>query len=225
MRFDNYIVSIILPQRRPMCLAKAFVKIAGVAISARLRKLRQAPLVLLYQYSLLKYYTEHYRMQKYAPNAGYVQFLFNDMCPQSFYGLYDWWGMPKPGLNAMLESNMPLGIFLKFNGEEACEVYAVNDSYEARQGIVAKCVFTDANGNVIFSREQTLDLQEDTRALVCCPNITRADCETLHCALMLFQNDTLIASNHYEDLFNLPPHVQGHPHRISHELGMRLFNC
>ena len=37
-----------------------------------------------YQYHLLKYYIEHYRMQKYKPNAGYVQFLFNDMCPQTF---------------------------------------------------------------------------------------------------------------------------------------------
>lgn len=51
-----------------------------------------------YQYHLTKYFIEHYRMQKYAPNGGYIQFLFNDLCPQSFYGLYDWWGWPKKGL-------------------------------------------------------------------------------------------------------------------------------
>ena len=65
-------------------------------------------------------------MQKYKPNAGYVQFLFNDMCPQTFYGIYDYWGLPKKGLQAVLESNMPIGIFLKFK-DKLDAIYAVND--------------------------------------------------------------------------------------------------
>jgi len=36
-----------------------------------------------YQYRLLKYFIEHYRMMKYRPNSGYFQFLFTDICPQS----------------------------------------------------------------------------------------------------------------------------------------------
>ena len=31
-----------------------------------------------YQYHLLKYYMEHYRMQKYAPCGGYFQFMWID---------------------------------------------------------------------------------------------------------------------------------------------------
>ena len=48
-----------------------------------------------YQYYLLKYYIEHYRMQKYAPNSGYFLFMWIDFSPQSFYGVYDYWGVPK----------------------------------------------------------------------------------------------------------------------------------
>jgi len=48
-----------------------------------------------YQYRLLKYYIEHYRIQKYSPNAGYFQFMWIDLSPQSFYGIYDYWGNAK----------------------------------------------------------------------------------------------------------------------------------
>ena len=45
-----------------------------------------------YRRRYLKYMTEHCRIQKGAPCGGYFQFLFSDVCPQSFYGLQDWWG-------------------------------------------------------------------------------------------------------------------------------------
>jgi beta-mannosidase len=48
-----------------------------------------------YQYRLIKYYVEHYRIQKYTPNSGYFLFMWIDFCPQSFYGIYDYWGRPK----------------------------------------------------------------------------------------------------------------------------------
>ena len=66
-------------------------------------------------------------MQKYAPNAGYGLFLFSDIAPNSYYGIYDWWGIPKKGLQAVLESNMPIGVFLKFRDGELEGIYAVLD--------------------------------------------------------------------------------------------------
>ena len=35
-----------------------------------------------YQYRLLCYYADHYRLQKYSPCSGYFQFMFIDLCPQ-----------------------------------------------------------------------------------------------------------------------------------------------
>ena len=176
-----------------------------------------------YQYCLLKYYTEHYRMQKHKPNEGYVQFLFIDMCPQSFYGLYDWWGIPKPGLDAMLESNMPVGIFLRYNANKAVGIYAVNDQHIRHQSVKAQYIFTDGEGKVLDQGEKTFDLTENAAICLWELDIASTAAETVNCALVLTSPQGVLASNHYEDLFNMPKHVEGHPERMSHEIGMRLF--
>jgi len=176
-----------------------------------------------YQYALLKYYTEHYRMQKYAPNAGYVQFLFNDLCPQSFYGLVDYWGLPKKGLDAMLESNMPLGVFLRYNGEYADAVFAVNDSDDDVENVTVEWVFTDESGRVIEKGAFNGTLGSDAIIKACGLNIQAKAHGTVNVALILRKGDRILATNRYEDLFHMPEHVKGHPSRISHEIGMRLY--
>ncbi|MDO4548616.1 MAG: glycoside hydrolase family 2 TIM barrel-domain containing protein [Clostridia bacterium] len=179
--------------------------------------------IQIYQYKLLKYYTEHYRMQKYAPNSGYVQFLFNDMCPQSFYGLYDWWGLPKAGLDAMLQSNMPVGVFLKYNGKKAEAVFAVNDNPDALGEVEVRYVFTDETGTVVDSQTRTICMGADDIACIWKLDLKAEDYKILNCSLTITGNGKVLAVNHYEDLFNMPEHVKGHPSRISHELGMRLY--
>lgn len=178
-----------------------------------------------YQYKLLKYFTEHYRMQKYTPNSGYVQFLFNDMCPQSFYGVYDWWGLPKHGLDAMLESNMPVGIFLKYSRDHIDGVYAVNDDWEALGDVQATVIFTNPEGRTVLKKTVDFCLGADTKKEVFAERIEREAYPHLNCALLLTQNGRVIASNHYEDLFVMPEHVKGHPERMSHEIGMRIYFC
>ena len=176
-----------------------------------------------YQYKLLKYYTEHYRMQKYAPNAGYVQFLFSDIGPQSFYGIYDWWGLPKAGLQAMLESNMPQGIFLKYSRDHIDGVYVVNDDWEDRGQVQAEFVFTDEKDAVIKEGARLFKLKADDLVKVCDVGLKASDHAHINCALILRQEDKVLAVNRYEDVFNMPEHVKGHPERLSHELGMRLY--
>lgn len=176
-----------------------------------------------YQYKLLKYYTEHYRIQKYAPNSGYVHFLFNDMCPQSFYGIYDWWGLPKKGLDAMLESNMPLGVFLKYSRDHIDGIYAVNDDLDVVGDVQVKYVFTDESGNVIASGTHDLYLGADTAVHVCDVAMTVEEYPVVNCALLLMKDGQVLHSNHYEDLFHMPEHVEGHPERMSHEVGIRLY--
>ena len=102
-----------------------------------------------YQYRLIKYYIEHYRIQKYAPNAGYFQFMWIDFCPQSFYGIYDYWGRPKSegiggGLRALEESNQPVGIFLEYK-DAPLAIHAVNDLPRDLGDCVAEWMVTRGN--------------------------------------------------------------------------------
>ena len=41
----------------------------------------------------------------------------------------------------------------------------------------------------------------------------------------LLPPDGLLARNRYDDFFYHPPRPKGHPRRMSHELGVRLFNA
>lgn len=175
-----------------------------------------------YQYLLLKYYTEHYRIQKYSPNSGYVQFLYNDIGPQSFYGIFDWWGLPKDGLDAMLESNMPTGIFLKFN-EKLDGIYAVNDLLTPIGSCTVKWVITDGKGNVIQKEEKQIEIGADDIVKVCDLNVDTSSFDRVDVALVVLKDGEAVCSNHYEDLFNMPEHTHGHPSRITHEMGMRLY--
>ncbi len=175
-----------------------------------------------YQYRLLKYYTEHYRMQKYTPNAGYVQFLFSDIGPTSFYGLYDWWGIPKKGLDAMLESNMPVGIFIKYK-EHLDSVYAVNDYYYSLGECEAHITITDLSGEILYEDSKKILMTADSKIRIF--ELNQKFGNHIDVALILKKQDQILAHNLYMDIYNMPPHIKGHPSRMSHEFGIRLYDC
>lgn len=175
-----------------------------------------------YQYYLLKYFIEHYRMQKYKPNAGYVQFLFNDMCPQTFYGIYDYWGLPKKGLQAVLESNMPVGIFLKFK-DQLDAVYAVNDYNYPLGNCRAGYSITDENGTVIAEDVKEITVEEDSLIKIWDFDGKIHSGKVYHIALWLEQDGKLLARNEYHDVFYMPQHIPGHPVQMSHETGCRIY--
>ena len=181
-----------------------------------------------YQYRLLKYYVEHYRMQKYAPNAGYFQFMFIDFCPQSFYGIYDYWGAPKVeglggGLRAMLESNQPLGIFMEYR-DAPVAVHAVNDTSADLGEVLAGWRVTLPGGELVTEGTRGIPLGPDSHVRVADLNFAAAPGRTYRVVLNLESKDGKILShNEYDDPFHHPQRPEGFPERMDHELGMRLW--
>ena len=177
-----------------------------------------------YQYRLIKYYMEHYRMQKYVPCSGYVHFLYSDLCPQSFYGIYDWWGIPKAGLDAALESNMPIGIFARYNEERIEEIVAVNDTTEDFEPCVAEWMLTDGEHNILMSEKKAVSIPKDGIISVRTLHYDLKSKEVLNLSLVLMdKEERVIAKNRYSDIAHMPEHVKGHPSRMSHESGVRLY--
>lgn len=175
-----------------------------------------------YQYKLLKYYTEYYRIQKYDRNSGYVQFLFNDIGPTSFYGLYDWWGNSKKGAQAMAESNMPIGIFAGYK-DKLDSVYVVNDYNYDLGACSATIVITDVSGKTLYKDTVNITLGKD--CIVKAVKLDKRFADHINVALVLKKNKKILATNKYEDIYNMPVHVKGHPGRMSHEFGIRLYDC
>jgi beta-mannosidase len=197
---------------------------AAPEVYARLRPLLgDIPALQHYQYRYLKYLMEHYRMQKYAPCSGYVQFLFIDASPQSFYGVYDWWGLPKEGLRAFEEANQPLGVFLEHR-EGPRAVWAVNDLLEAFPGALVRWIVTDGDGQVLATGERRVDLAADSACRVAGLAFAVRDEVRYTVRLLMYDaQGALLARNTYVDAFHPPPHPRGHPQRVSNALGVRLW--
>ena len=176
-----------------------------------------------YQYRLLKYYIEHYRIIKYKPCSGYFQFMFIDLCPQSFYGVYDWWGIPKEGLKALRESNQPLGIFMEYK-DEPVAIWVVNDTVHDFPGCLVRWSVLDENGDEVTGGELEIDMSEDSATRVSNLSFPVEVGKSYRVSLFLRDAEgNLLAKNVYLNPFQHPPHPKGHPGRMSHELGMRLY--
>jgi beta-mannosidase len=176
-----------------------------------------------YQYRLLKYYIEHYRVHKYEPNSGYFQFMFIDLCPQSFYGVYDWWGMPKEGLKALQESNNPISILMYYKDKPG-SVWVVNDLLEAYPEAVVEWLVTDDKGTAVDSGSKNVNITEDSRIKITDLSFEVDDGRNYKVCLYLKDSrGRILARNIYNDAFHHPAHPKGHPERMSHETGMRLY--
>ena len=178
-----------------------------------------------YQYRLLKYFIEHYRIMKYNPCSGYFQFLFTDICPQSFYGVYDWWGLPKLGLKALEESNQPMGVFMEYK-DKPLAIWVVNDLLESFTDCSVEWVVSDDNGARIVSGNRKIDIGEDCAIRVC--DFTFEVDEMTVYNVNLFvrdKNGKLLVKNTYKNAFQHPAHPEGHPTDMTHELGMRVFGA
>lgn len=176
----------------------------------------EVPRIQEYQYKLLKYYIEHYRKQKYRPCSGYFQFMFIDLCPQSFYGVYDWWGDPKPSLRAIHESNGPIAIMGQPKGNKT-EVIVVNDTPDPFEAIVEWRI---SDGGIESTGSYQCHCLSDSLMRTALIPAAKG------CGLDLILRNadgTIIARNHYDNAFVEMRHIKGHPLRMDNEYGMRTF--
>jgi beta-mannosidase len=180
-----------------------------------------------YQYWLTKYYIEHYRMQKYDPNGGYFLFKWSDFSPQTFGGIYDYWGRPKVeglggALRALEESNAPIGIFMEYK-DSPLALHAVNDSPTDLGDCVAEWTVTTESGEVTKGKAP-VHLGPDSHARVGRLSFEVKKGIAYRVVLWLRAPDgRVLARNVYLDPFDHPPHPEGHPQRWDTELGMRLW--
>ena len=181
-----------------------------------------------YQYKLLKYYMEMYRIRKYSPNAGYFQFMWIDFSPQSFYGVYDYWGVPKAeglggGLRAMMESNQPIGIFMEHTTQPRA-FYAVNDSLTDLGDCNAHWRVTSGSGDVVAEDSQPVRVGPDSKVKIRDFTFAMKDGEKYAVSLELVSSEgKVLAHNAYVDPFTVLGLPKGFPERMDDELGMRLW--
>jgi beta-mannosidase len=195
-----------------------------------------------YQYRLTKYYVEHYRARKYAPCSGYFQFMWIDLCPQSFYGVYDFWGAPKVegiggALRALEESNGPVAIVMDYRDAPGT-LWVVNDRLEALGRCTVEWVVAtltthatlaapdppDGPAEVVAQGAAEIEVGPDSRVRAGDLQFAIQPEVAYRIALALRdEQGQIVARNVYRDPFHHPAHPEGHSERMDHELGMRLY--
>lgn len=177
-----------------------------------------------YQYRYIKYFIEHYRIQKFNPCSGHFVFLFGDAAPTSFFGVYDWYGIPKYSYRALEESNQPIGIFMETKKHEPVALWAVNDLQKSLSNVVASWRLFDENGSVILKGEQKITLKANSVIRLRDFDFAPDEVHEYTVELRLInENGEQIIKNVYEKAFNPPEHPQGHPEYVHHRFGMRMF--
>lgn len=177
-----------------------------------------------YQYRYLKYFIEHYRLQKFAPCGGHYQFLFSDTAPCSQFGIYDRRGLPKAGQRACLESNQPLAVMMDATREKPIAVWVVNDLLEPAGDISVEATVWDENMNVILRQHNQVYVAGNDRVCAMPLDFPVDPAREYTVRLrILDEKGRILAENTYEKAFNHPEHVPGHPYQMHHGLAQRMY--
>lgn len=149
--------------------------------------------------------------------------MFTDMLPQSFFGVYDWWGLPKEGLKAFEESSQPLGVFMEYKNEPLA-IWVVNDTLQAFPKCVVKWTVHDNRDRKVTEGTKNIDVGSDSITRLCDFSF-KLESDTHYNVIfqLVDASGNELARNTYRDAFVHPPHPEGHPDRLDEELGMRLF--
>lgn len=173
-----------------------------------------------YQYRLLNYYIDHYRAQKYRPCSGCIQFMFIDLCPQSFYGVLDFYGVPKRGYYAMLEAFQPLSLLAQQTAE-GFQILLVNDLLSPFRGVVSYSLCRD--GITICGGSVEAEVGADTSTMVREVHWSIDPQERLELRLRFTgQDGVCLAERTYREVFFEFPGMAGQS--INNELGMRIYS-
>lgn len=177
-----------------------------------------------YQYRYIKFFIEHYRMQKFNPCGGHFQFLFTDTAPCSLFGVYDRYGVPKYAIRALNESNQPVGIMMETDGKKAVAIWAVNDLLNNFGTVRITWQITDETNALIVRNEKTIELQKNSLLKVTDLDFTPESGHDYTVLLKIFgDHGEIITENCYERAFHHPEHVPGHPYQMHHGLALRMY--
>lgn len=97
-----------------------------------------------YQAHLLKYHTEFYRMHKFKPCNGALQFVFNDCWPAITWSIIDYFRKKKLGYETLKQAFNPIHIIMEWPDDRFIEsdflkgLYIVNDLPRRFDSLVVK---------------------------------------------------------------------------------------
>ena len=127
-------------------------------LAERLRHLRsRIPDLQAYQAALLKYQIEWYRITRFTPCGGYIQFMLQDLYPQVGYGVIDAARRPKAAFDAVKAASQPVHVLMEHTGAGPVALWVVNDSRRPLVGCLVEWRVQDEQGEVVTRGSAQVD--------------------------------------------------------------------
>ena len=181
-------------------------------------------MIQYYQYRYIKYFTEHYRLQKFAPCGGHFQFLFSDVAPTSHFGLYDRSGLPKEAQRAWEESNQPVAVMMDATRDKPQSIWVVNDLLKPLGNVMVECLVWDEKETIIVDQKTPVFIEGNSRTFISNLDfVVDAEHEYTVRLRILNGEEEILVENVYEKAFNHPEHVLGHPQRVHYGFALRMY--
>jgi exo-1,4-beta-D-glucosaminidase len=103
---------------------------------------------------------EAYRRNEYV-STGIIQWMFNNAWPSIYWHLFDWYLRPAGGYFGTKKANEPVHAIYSYDDQSVAVVNS-NKSRSAIRGARLSAKVLGLNGNVLMSRDTTLDIPADS---------------------------------------------------------------
>jgi beta-mannosidase len=194
-------------------------------LAARLAHLRdRIDDLQAYQAALLKYQIEWYRITRYEPCGGYVQFMFCDAYPQVGCGVLDAARRPKAAYDAVRAASQPVHVMMEVGPEGPVALWAANDQRRPLVDCLVEWRFTEAGaGSEVTRGSAQVDLPAQRAIRVTLLHWQPVPGARYDVTLRLLHRGDLVDENHYADPFHHLPRPDGYPWHFDPQIGMRCY--
>jgi beta-mannosidase len=189
----------------------------------RLGHIRQRiPELQAYQAALLKFQIEWYRITRFEPCGGYIQFMLCDLFPQVGCGVLDVRRRPKAAFEALKSASQPVHVLLEHNAKGPVALWVVNDLARPMLGCMVEWSVLDKQGEVVTRGSAQVDVPAQRAHRVTLLS-WRVQDEPYDVRLRLVHRGRVLDENHYRNPFRPLPRPQDYPWRFDPVIGIRCY--
>jgi beta-mannosidase len=176
-----------------------------------------------YQARLLKYQIEWYRVTRFEPCGGYIQFMLVDLYPQVGCGVLDPRRRPKAGFQALKSASQPVHVLMEHTASGPEAIWVVNDLTRPLLGCLVEWQVLDQQGETVTRGSAHVDVSAQRAYRVTMLTWNVAPDERYTVLLRLSHQGSVLDENRYDDPFHPPPRPKGFPWLFDPQIGMRCY--
>jgi beta-mannosidase len=176
-----------------------------------------------YQAALLKYQIEWYRLTRYQPCGGYIQFMFVDLYPQVGCGALDVARRPRPAFEALKAASQPVHVMMEYTAAGPVAIWVINDLPRPLLRCLVEWEVRDGTESVVTrgSAQEDIPAQRAHRISLLRWAVDPDKQYAVH--LRLLHQREVLSENLYQNPFHIQARPAHYPWDFDPLLSMRCY--